>query len=104
MTLITRTEQSTVTVSLSRGILHGYSLWLELKVSGASLNPTTTDSILRIIEMAIEYFFRQRKRSVEAFSHLGQIVQKYGIGRRYGRARFFWDGRLSCQRSRQARR
>ena len=104
MMLIARTEQSTVTISLSRGVLHGYSLWLELEVSRASFNPTTANSILRIMEMAIEYLFRQRKRSFETFSYLGQIVQKYGIGRCYGRARFLCDRCLSCQRSRQPRR
>ena len=51
--LIKRTEQSMVTISLSRSILHCYSLWLELEVSRASLNPTAADPILSIVEMAI---------------------------------------------------
>jgi hypothetical protein len=57
--------------SLSRGILHGYSLRLELKVSGASLNSTATNPILGVIKMTIEYLLGQSERPVEPLPYLG---------------------------------
>lgn len=84
-------------ISLSGGILHGYSLWLELEVSRASLNATTTDSILGIIEMTVEYLLCQSQRPVEPLPYFGQVVEKYGIGRRDRRTRFFGSGRVGRQ-------
>jgi hypothetical protein len=63
-------------ISLSRGILHGYSLWLKLKVSCASLNTTVANPILGVVKMAVEDFLRQGERPVEPLPYLGQIVQK----------------------------
>jgi hypothetical protein len=63
-------------ISLSRGILHGYSLWLKLKVSRASLNTATADPILWIVKMTVEDFLGQSERPVEPLPYLGQIVQK----------------------------
>lgn len=63
-------------VSLSRGILHGYSLWPKLKVSCASLNTTVANPILRIVKMTVEDFLGQCEWPVEPLPYLGQIVQK----------------------------
>jgi hypothetical protein len=81
-------------ISLSGGILHGYSLWPELEVSCASLNTTTTDSILGIVEMTVEYLLGQSERPVESLPYFGQVVEKYGIGRCDRRTRFFWSRRV----------
>jgi len=63
-------------VSLSRGILHGYSLWPKLKVSCASLNTTVANPILGIVKMTVEDLLGQSERPVEPLPYLGQIVQK----------------------------
>jgi len=46
---------SAVSISLSRCILHGHPLRLELKVRCASLNPTIPNSILRVVKVTVEY-------------------------------------------------
>jgi hypothetical protein len=50
-----RIEPNATIISLGRGILHGHSLWLELKVSCSSLDTTTTNPIVGIVKMTIEY-------------------------------------------------
>jgi hypothetical protein len=57
-------------VSLSRCILHGYSLRLELEISGAPLNSTATNPILGVVKMTIEYFLGQSERPVEPLPYL----------------------------------
>jgi hypothetical protein len=76
-------------ISLSRGILHGYSLRLELEVSYTPLDTTTTNPILRVIKMTVEYLLCQSEGPVEMLPDGTQIFQKNGIRRRYGRAWFF---------------
>jgi hypothetical protein len=77
-------------ILLCRGVLHGYSLWLELEVSYTPLDTATTNPILRIIKMTVEYLLRQSEGPVEMLPDGTQIVQKNGIRRSYGRAQFFW--------------
>lgn len=70
-------------ISLSRGILHGYSLRLKLEVSYTSLDTAAANPILRIIKMTVEYLLRQSERPVKMLPDSTQIVQKYCIGRCY---------------------
>jgi hypothetical protein len=82
-------------ISLSRGILHGYSLWVELEVGYTSLDTTTTNPFLWIMKMTIEYLLRQSEGPIEMPPDTTQIVQKNGIRRRYRRA---WLFRARCVR------
>lgn len=84
-------------ISLSGRILHSYSLRLELEVSCTSLNTAATNPILGVVKMTIEYLLCQSERPVEPLPYFGQVVQKYGIGRCYGRTRFFWSRRVGCK-------
>jgi hypothetical protein len=94
-----------VTVSLlGRGILHGDSLWLELKVSYSSLDTTTTNPIVWIVKMTIEYLLGQGERPVEPLPYFSQVVHKCGIGWCYRRAWFFRGRCVGCERSKWSRR
>ena len=71
---VQRIELNVTVVLLGGGILHGYSLWLELKVSCSPLDTTTTDPIIGVVKVTIEYLLGQGERSVEPLPYFSQII------------------------------